>query len=122
MCRALLPRPDDFIGPAQHRMAVWSMTTILDIEIRDDAQAWIRGTLQERLEVLAHQLPACQCGLITQVGQVMVRHLAYEVALVASEGDQVAAIQSVAARNLSLADPVRVGRMLYDLAHGRQAA
>ena len=35
----------------------------------------------------------------------MVRHLAYELAL--------------AARNVSLADPAAVGRMLYDLAHGR---
>ena len=119
MCKALLHEPQDTIGPPRHRMEVWSLETIQTIEGRDDAQAWIRDTLQLRAENLGRQLPACQCGLLSQVGQVMVRHLAYEVALVATNGDRVAALQALAARNLSLADPAAVGQMLYDLAHGR---
>ena len=118
MCRALLPRPEDFIGPPQHRMQVWSLATIREIEGRDDAQAWIRSTLQERMDDLGRQLPACQCGLLAQVGQLMVRHLAYEVALVASQGDQLVALQALATKNLNPVDPASVGQLLYELAHG----
>ena len=117
MCRALLPEPEDTIGPPRRFVPVWSLATIQDIEVREDAQIWIRDTLQLRAEYLGRQMPACQCGLLSLVGHVMVRHLAYEVALVAKEGDQLAALQALAARNLSLADPAAVGRMLYDLAH-----
>lgn len=117
MCLALLPEPEETIGPPQRRMALWSLATIQAIESRDDVQAWIRDTLQLRAENLGRQLPACQCGLLSQVGQVMVRHLAYEVALVAAGGDRVAALQVLAARNLTPADPATIGRMLYDLAH-----
>lgn len=116
MCRSLLPKPEDTIGPVQRPTEVWSLATVQDIENRDDVQAWIRETLQERVENLGRQLPACQCGLLSQVGQAMVRHLAYEVALVANGGDRVAALQALAASNLSLADPATIGRMLYDLA------
>ena len=119
MCRALLPEPECTIGPPQRRMAVWSLATIQAIEGREDVQAWISETLQERTENLSRQLPACQCGLLSQVGQVMVRHLAYAVALVAVDGDQVAALQELAASNLNLGYPAAVGQMLYDLAHGR---
>ena len=119
MCRALLPEPEDTIGPSQHRMAVWSLTTVQDIEGREEVQIWIRDTLQLRAGNLSRQLPACQCGLLSQVGQVMTRHLAYEVALVATGGDRVAALQALATRNLTLADPATVGQMLYDLAHGQ---
>ena len=119
MCRALLPRPEDSIGPPQHQMQVWSLATIREIEVRDDAQAWIRSTLQERMDDLVRQLPACQCGLLTQVGQLIVRHLAYEVALVASEGDQLVALQALATKSLNPVDPALVGQLLYELAHGR---
>ena len=119
MCRALLPEPEDTIGPPRHRMAVWSLGTVQEIENRDEVHAWIRDTLQLRAENLGRQLPGCQCGLLSQVGQVMVRHLAYEVALVATGGDRVAALQELASRNLTLADPAAVGQMLYDMAHGR---
>ena len=118
MCRALLPEPEEIIGPPRHRMEVWSLETIQTIENRDEGQVWIRDTLQLRAENLDRQLPACQCGLLSQVGQVMVRHLAYEVALVATGGDRVAALQALAAGNLTLADPAAVGQILYDLAHG----
>ena len=119
MCKAILPAPEDTIGPPRHRMEVWSLETIQTIESRDESQAWIRDTLQLRAENLARQLPACQCGLLSQVGQVMVRHLAFEVALVSTGGDRVVALQALSSRNLSLADPAAVGQMLYDLAHGR---
>ena len=119
MCKALLPEPEETIGPPRHRMEVWSLETIQTIENRDEVQAWIRDTLQLRAENLGRQLPACQCGLLSQVGQVMVRHLAFELALAAAGGDRVAALQALAARNLTLADPAAVGQMLYDLAHGR---
>ena len=119
MCRALLPRPEDFIGPPQHQMQVWSLATIREIEGHDDAQAWIRSTLQERMDDLGRQLPACQCSLLTQVGQLIVRHLAYEVALVASEGDQLVALQALATKSLNPVDPALVGQLLYELAHGR---
>ena len=89
-CRALLPEPEDTIGP-----------------------------LQLRAENLGRQLPACQCGVLSQVGQVTVRHLAYELALMATGGDQLAALQALAVRNLTLANPAAVGQMLYDLANGR---
>ena len=35
----------------------------------------------------------------------MVRHLAYEVALVATDGDSLAPLQALATKNLLLADP-----------------
>ena len=89
------------------------------MRVEKTVQIWIRDTLQLRAENLGRQLPACQCGLLSHVGQVMVRHLAYEVALVATGGDRVAALQALASRDLSLADPAAVGRMLYGLAHGR---
>jgi len=119
MCRALLPEPEGTIGPPQRRLPVWSLAAIREIEGREDVKAWIRETLQERADNLSRQLPACQCGILSQVGQVMVRHLAYEVALVATRGDRVAALQKLAVENLSLADPAVVGQRPYDLAHGR---
>ena len=119
MCRALLPEPEDTIGPSQRRMEVWSLAKVQGIEGRDEVQVWIRGLPQLGAENLGPQLPACQCGLLSQVGQAMVRHMAYELALVATVGDRVAALQALAARNLSLADPAAVGQMLYDLAHGQ---
>ena len=119
MCKALLPEPEETIGPTRHRMAVWSLATVREIENRDGVQARIHDTLHLRAENFGRQLPACQCGLLSQVGQVMVRHLAYELALAATGGDRVAALQALAARNLSLADPAAVGQMLYDMAHGR---
>ena len=119
MCRALLPKPEDTIGPLRRPTEVWSLATIQAIEGREDVQVWIRETLQERAENLSRQLPACQCGLLSQVGQVMIRHLAYEVALVANDGDRVAALQALANQSLALAEPAAVGQTLYDLAHGR---
>ena len=110
MCRALLPGSEGTIGPRQHSMAVWSLATIAEIEGRSDVQAWVRETLQQRVENLSRQLPACQCGLMTQLGQVMVRHLAYEIALAANGGDQPAALRALATKNLTLADPGGVGR------------
>ena len=119
MCRALLPEPEDTIGPPRRVAPVWSLATIQEIEVREDAQIWIRDTLQLRAENLGRQLPACQCGLLSQVGQAMVRHLAYELAVVAADGDRVAALQALATRNLAPVDPAAVGQMLFDLAHGR---
>ena len=119
MCRALLPEPEDTIGPRQHVMAVWSLATIEEIEGRAEVQVWIRETLLERAENLSRQLPACQCGLLSQLGQIMVRHLAYEVALVANGGDPPAALRALATRDLAQADPAAVGKLLYDVAHGR---
>ena len=95
MCRLLLPEPEETIGPPQHLMAVWSLATIQEVEGRDDVQAWIRDTLQHRVENLSRQLPACQCGLLSQVGQAMVHRLAYEVALVTTGGDPLAALQAL---------------------------
>ena len=118
MCRTLLPEPEETIGPPQHLMAVWSLATVQEIEGRDEVQVWIRDTLQLRAENLSRQLPACQCGLLSQVGQVMVRHPAFELALVATGGDRVATLQALATKNLSPDDPAAVGQMLYDLAHG----
>ena len=121
MCRALLPKPEDTVGPLQRPTPVWSLTTIQVIEDREDVQVWIRETLQERAENLGRQLPVCQCGLLSQVGQVMVRHLAYEVALVANNGDRFAALQALATKNLNLVDPAVIGQMLYDLSHGKES-
>ena len=117
MCRALLPEPEETIGPPQRRMAIWPQAMIEEIEGREDVQIWIRDTLQLRAENLGRQLPACQCGLLSQVGQVMVRHLAYELALVANDGDQLAALQALATKKLNQVDPALMGQMLYDLAH-----
>ena len=119
MCRALLPEPENTIGPTQRRAPVWSLATIQEIEGRNDVQVWIRETLQLRAENLGRQLPACQCGLLSQMGQAMVRHLAYELALVAGGGDHLAALQALANKSLALAEPAAVGQTLYDLAHGR---
>ena len=115
----MLPEPEDTFGPRQHVMAVWSLKTIEEIEGRAEAQVWIRETLRERAENLSRQLPACQCGLMSQLGQMVVRHLAYEVALVANGGDQPAALRALATRDLAQANPAVVGQLLYDVAHGR---
>ncbi len=117
MCRALLPPAEATIGPPRNPVPVWSLATIQEIELRPEVQAWIRSTLQERMEQLGHQLPACQCGLLSQLGQMMVRQVAYEVALVATDGDRQAALAMLAARSLSMADPAAVGQILYNLAH-----
>ena len=119
MCRLLLPEPEETVGPPQHLMAVWSLATIQEVEARDDVQGWIRDTLQHRVENLSRQLPACQCGLLSQLGQAMVHRLAYKVALVVADGDPLAALQALSTRQLALVDPAAVGQMLYDLAHGQ---
>ena len=49
----------------------------------------------------------------------MVRRLAYEVVLVATDGDRLAALQALSTRQLALVDPASVGQMLYDLAPGQ---
>ena len=117
MCRSLLPPPETTIGSPRNSVAVWSLATIQEMELRPEVQAWIRSTLQERMEQLGHQLPACQCGLLSQLGQMMVRQLAYEVALVAADGNRQAALAMLVARNLSEVDPAALGQILYDLAH-----
>ena len=119
MCRRLLPEPEDTIGPREHAMEVWSLETIEATEKIDYVQVWLRNTLQERVENLSRQLPACQCGLLSQVGQVMVRHLAFELALVAGGGDRLTALQALASKSLELNNPGAVGQALFDLAHGQ---
>ena len=86
----------------------WSLATVREIENHDGVQARIRDTLQLRPEDLGRQHPACQCGLLSQEGQAMVRHLALELALVATDGDSLALLQALATRNLLLADPAPV--------------
>ena len=118
MCRRLLPEPEDTIGPPQHLMEVWSLETIGAIEEIDYVQVWLRNNIQLRAENLSRQLPACQCGLLSQVGQAMVRHLAFELALIAADGDRLMALQAMVTKDLQLTNPASVGIALFDLAHG----
>ena len=65
MCKALLPEPEETIGPPRHRMEVRSLETIQTIASRDEVHAWIRNTLRLGAATLSRQLPACQCGLLS---------------------------------------------------------
>ena len=47
----------------------------------------------------------------------MVRHSAYELSVVAAGGDQLAAQQVLASKNLAVSDLAKFAQMLYEPAH-----
>ena len=39
MCRAMLPEPEDTIGRPRHRMVLWSLAMVQQVENLDEVQA-----------------------------------------------------------------------------------